>query len=167
VEVPASVVVTKWARCALLVGDAHTTLPTYAWHWDPLRRFVSPPGIGVLRTTDGYAHGGVSPQECMVPEMVVQKPAPVETAAIERIDWRRLRCRVAVRGAIVGLRVDIRRQWKDASSSIVAEGKTPDLAGTVSLVVEDDSLEGTGAVVVLLAGEQVIARRATTVGEEA
>lgn len=165
VELPPSIVASKWTRCALVLGDSHTTLPTYMWHWDTLRRFVSPPGIASFRANDGYAHGGVSPQECVVPEMTVRKAVVKRAATIAKIEWRGLRCRIAVGGATAGAQVDIRRHRDDPSSSLALGPKPVDATGAVSLLVQNEDSVGAGAVIVLLAGDQVIAQRATTVGE--
>ncbi len=130
-----------------------------------MRRFVSPPGIGAFRANDGYAHGGVSLQECVVPDMVVERVVVAQAASIASVEWRRLRCRVTVVGGGGALRVDIRRQWKDGATSLVDDPKLVDGAGIVSLLVPDEGCEGSAAIVVVLDGERVIARQATTVGE--
>ena len=48
----------------------HSDLP---WHWNPVLRIASPPGIGAFVANTEYAHGGVSLQECVIPELIVER----------------------------------------------------------------------------------------------
>lgn len=73
VELPAHLVATKWARCASVRGESSTAVPTFPWHWNPQARIASPPGIGSFIVNTEYAHGGVSLQECVVPEMLIEQ----------------------------------------------------------------------------------------------
>ena len=62
-----------------------------------------------------YAHGGVSPQECVVPELIVERSADLPFARRSpRSTWRGMRCRVRVDANVAGLRVDLRRNRKHA-----------------------------------------------------
>ena len=66
----------------------------------------------------------------------------------------------------LGLSVDLRRNWKQAESSI-AVAKQLDAKGEVSLAVADDGHEGAAATVVVLdSAGRVLDRRPTTVGED-
>lgn len=60
VDLPHYLTATRWARCATVKGESATGIPTYAWHWNPLVRIASPPGIGAFVADTEYAHGGVS-----------------------------------------------------------------------------------------------------------
>ena len=73
VDLPHYLVATRWARCAAVRGESDATVPTYSWHWDPHARIASPPGIGCFKARVEYAHGGVSVQECVVPELIVAR----------------------------------------------------------------------------------------------
>ena len=44
-ELPAYLTATKWARCAVIKGDADPAVPAYSWHWNPDVRIVSPPDV--------------------------------------------------------------------------------------------------------------------------
>jgi hypothetical protein len=166
VELPAYLTATKWARCAVIKGDADPAVVAYAWHWNPEVRVVSPPGVASFFAGETYTHGGVSLQECVVPEIVVERGAETVRATIPTIQWRGMRCRVAVDTTDPSLRVDLRTQWKQASSSIVAAVKQVGQAGEVSLAVTDDDRLGDPAMVVLLdAAGKVLDRRTTSVGE--
>lgn len=163
-ELPAHLVSTKWARCATVKGFSSPEVPTWRWHWNESIRIASPPGIACFSAGNEYAHGGVSAQECVVPELLVMNPARTEIGRIVNVRWMGLRCRVAtVDGS--GLRVDIRLKPRDASSSIAAAAKEVPATGEVSLVVEDEH-EGSSASVVLIGtGDVLIDQRLTTVGE--
>ena len=167
VDLPPSLVETKWARCAAVRGESEPDVPTYPWYWDPLMRIASPPGIGAFRAGTEYAHGGVSPQECVVPDLIAERETTVAAARITSVDWRGMRCRVTVETGAQGVRVDLRLNRKQRDSSIAETVRAVDDAGGASLVVSDDEHEGAAALVVVLdeAG-RVLDDRPTTVGGE-
>jgi hypothetical protein len=166
IEMPAFLVETKWARCAVVKGESSTDIPTYPWYWNPNIRIASPPGIGSFRANVEYAHGGVSLQECVVPELIVERGAEAIQAKITSVRWRGMRCRIAVETNAPGASVDLRLNWKQPTSSIVA-GLKKIQSGECSLVT-DDKYEGSAAAVVILdqAGN-VLDHQPTTVGEAA
>lgn len=169
VELPAYLVATKWARCASVRGESTTAVPTFAWHWNAHARIASPPGIGSFIANTEYAHGGVSPQECVVPELLVEQGEVALKAHITEISWRGMRCRVVVETNAAGLRVELRRNWKqaDPEGQRIAAAKDLGSNGQASLAVERDEYEGTAAMAVVLDGTgRVIDYRATTIGEQ-
>ena len=166
VDLPSFLVATKWARCAAVRGDSSPSMPTYPWHWNPLVRVASPPGIACFIAGHEYAHGGVSLQECVVPEMVVERGTGAVTATITTIQWRGMRCRVAVQTNNPSVRVDLRRNWKLPETSIVASVKEVGFEGEASLAVKDDRYENEAATVVLVDLDgNVLDRKTTSVGE--
>lgn len=169
VEVPAHLTQSKWARCAVVRGESQVSVPTFPWSWNSDVRIASPPGAGSFIANTVYAHGGVSPQECITPELVVTLgEKPQRQACISDVRWSRLRCRVSVTNATAdgGLLVDLRTRWKDPAKSVAAAPKAVDALGEVSLVVADEDLEGTAVQVVLMGSDgTVIDKRPTTVGE--
>ena len=167
VELPAYLVATKWARCATVKGEATPAIPIYPWYWNPHVRIASPPGIACFNVGNEYAHGGVSLQECIVPELVVERGVLVATAKIVDVSWRGMRCRVRVETSALGLQVDLREKWKQAGTSIAVSPKEVGADGEASLIVEDDSREGAAVTLVVVddAGN-VLDRTATTVGGE-
>lgn len=168
VDMPRYSTETKWSRCALVKGDSATEMPTYAWHWNPHVRIASPPGIGSFAANTDYSHGGISVQECVVPELLVERGAERASAKITGVSWRGLRCRVAVDTNMAGLRIDLRLNWKQPGTSIVASAKAIDASGEASIVVKDDANEGVAAAVVVLdPNGQVLDQKTTTVGEDA
>ena len=131
-------------------------------------RIASPPGIGAFVANTEYAHGGISLQECVIPELVVERGEAAVVATITEISWRGMRCRVAVETNTAGLQVDLRLNWKQAASSIVAAAKELGTNGEASLAVSDDKHEGAAAsVVVSDASGRVLDYKPTTVGEDA
>jgi hypothetical protein len=166
VELSSHLVATKWARCAAVKGNSTPDMPTYPWHWNPMLRIASPPGIGTFLANAEYAHGGVSLQECVVPDLVVERGAEATYATITDVTWRGMRCRIAVDTKSSGLMVDLRLNWKQATSSIAARSKELASNGEASLAVSDDKHEGAAASVVVCDGTgRVLDYKATTVGE--
>jgi hypothetical protein len=168
VELSPHLVATKWSRCAAVKGGSTPDIPTYPWYWNPILRIASPPGIGAFMANTEYAHGGISLQECVVPQLVVERGEAAVSATIAGISWRGMRCRVTVKSAAAGLQVDLRLNWKQAASSIVAAVKEVGSNGEASLAVADDKHEGAAASVVLSdTSGRVLDYKPTTVGEDA
>jgi len=168
VELSPHLVATKWSRCAAVKGGSTPSIPTYPWYWNPVLRIASPPGIGAFIANTEYAHGGISLQECVIPDLLVKRGEEAVAATISAISWRGMRCRVAVKTNTAGLQVDLRLNWKQAVSSIVAAAKELGPNGEASLAVSDDKHEGTAASVVVsdMSG-RVLDYKPTTVGEDA
>lgn len=77
-----------------------------------------------------------------------------------------LRCEITAETEEQGLRVDLRIKINDANTSM-AQPKTLSEQGTATIFVEDDQLEGTSAVIVLLDYKgEVICKQATIIGGE-
>jgi len=141
-------------------------MPIYSWHWNAHVRIASPPGIACFTLDNEYAHGGVSPQECIVPELVVERGGASTTAAIASVVWRGMRCRVSVTTNDPSVRVDLRLNWKQPTTSIAASAKDVGPSGEASLAVADDAHEGAAATVVVMdAAGNVLDRKPTSVGE--
>lgn len=114
-----------------------------------------------------YAHGGVSLQECVIPDLIVERGEEAVAASITEVSWRGMRCRVSVRTNTPGLTLDLRLNWKQAGSSIAASAKELATNGEASLAVSDDKHEGAAAsVVVSNATGRVLDDKPTTVGED-
>jgi hypothetical protein len=99
--------------------------------------------------------------------MIVEAGVQTARASIKNIQWRGMRCKVAVETNAAGLSVDLRRNWRQADTSIAASAKELGANGEGSLAVKDDSYEGSAATVVVYdkAG-QVLDYKPTTVGED-
>jgi hypothetical protein len=167
VELSPHLVATKWARCAAVKGHSTPAIPTYPWYWNPVLRIASPPGISSFMANTEYAHGGVSLQECVIPDMIIERGEEATSATITEVTWRGMRCRVAVRTNTQAVMVDLRLNFKQAASSIAASAKELATNGEASLAVSDDKHEGAAAsVVVFDASGRILDYKPTTVGEE-
>ena len=165
VDLPHYLAASRWGRCATLKGESASTVPEYEWFWNPHVRIAIPHGIGAFLAGNEYSHGGISPQESITPDILIERAVARAVAKIKAVSWRGLRCRVQIEGAGTGMKVDLRPNWKQAKS-IAASAKEVDPQGTASLAVGDDSFEGSAATVVLLdATGLVIDHQPTTVGE--
>ena len=166
-ELPAYLVDTKWSRCAFPKAGTQPEHPAMPWYWNDQVWVVMAPGISCFKAGLEYAHGGLSLQECLVPEFVVGKKAPALTATVQKVEWVGLRCRVTVAGTFTGLSADLRTKVADPSSSVADTIKPIGTEGSVSLLVPEDSIVGAAAVLVLVDPEgKVIAKRSTVVGGE-
>ena len=165
IDLPKYLVANRWARCAAVREGAHYEMPVAHWHWNPAASFVHPPDVHCFTKGNEYAHGGVSLQECLIPEMTVvmeKSTAPV-LVTIRSHEWRGLRCRIQI-DPLPGLRADLRTKPYDPASSITNE-KEIDADGSVALLVADESLEGAVASLVICnAAGEILARQMTTVG---
>ena len=165
VDMPSYLVGRKGVRAAAVKGDATVDHPVYEWHWNPEVRVVSPEGIYAFYAEE-YAHGGVTLQECVVPDMIVEGNGARSKGEIVSATWRGLRLTVRFKDLDGDLRVDVRTRSGDARSSIL--GVPIAVQGAqASLLVENESLEGTSVTVVLIDGDgMAISRVQTVVGGE-
>ena len=166
VELPSVVVENKWGRCAALKPGAIANERVFPWYWNPARQFALADGIAVYRGGREYSHGGLSLQESLVLDLVVQPgKARSRGARISGCVWKGLRCAIAVEGDAAGMLADIRTQPGNPSSSVLASTKAVAEDGKVSVVVENDELEGEEAAIVLLdPSGQLLAQYPTVIG---
>ena len=169
VDLPKFLTETRWGRCAVLTDAAHSELATFPWSWSPAVQIVCAPGVGSFLGGLEYAHGGLSPQECRIPEIQVRGSATAATlnVRIASIKWVNLRCRVTLQGDFSSLTVDLRLRPADAGSSVVEAAKAPDASGVASLVLVRDELVGDSASAVVLASDgSVVQKLSLVLGED-
>lgn len=168
VELPVATTTTKKGRCARLKDGADVDLQTVPWFWDADVRIALAPGVTCFEANKEYEHGGVSPQECIVPRLMVTAGAVVKATGgpeITKVKWLGLLCRVEVAGVGHGVIADLRALPADPKTSIAEEAKETSSTGKISLVVPDEEHEGERAHLVLVAADgQIIAQREVTVG---
>ena len=168
ISLPKYLTESRWSRCATIKEGAHVAVPTASWYWNQAEVFAFAAGVSCFGNGFQYAHGGVSLQECLIPDLVFSSEAATMeiTARIVEVKWAGMRCRVTVEPVGAAVTVDIRTKVGDSASSITAP-KQADAEGKAGLLVENDSFEGTTVSVVLLdTSGRVVAKRATTVGGE-
>ena len=168
VELPAYLTETRWGRCAVLKETTRVEIQTVPWFWNPELHVAMAPGIQVFTAGKEFAHGGISLQECLVPELTVSGTAgQTVQVSIDALRWTRMRGRITARGEYHGLCADLRTRAGDAGTSVLSEPKALDEQGKTAVLVENDDLEGTAAILVLLNAQgEVIVKQATTIGGE-
>ena len=166
VSLPKHLTESRWARCAVLAGSAASGADRWPWHWNAAEWFAAAPGIACFDKSDAFAHGGLSIQECLTPDLLVERSAESERApSIESVTWRRWRCFVTVAGG-AGLKADLRLRGA-AGASVANAPKPVDADGAANLVLAGDEHEAADLRVVLLdAGGTVVAARDTRVGSD-
>ncbi|MBM3127990.1 MAG: BREX-1 system phosphatase PglZ type B [Chloroflexi bacterium] len=164
-QLPEHLTEIRKGRCARLKDDAKTDLQTVPWHWDKDARIAIAPGISCFETGKEYEHGGVSPQECVVPLLTITRASDAQASyEIKSVTWRGLRCIVKIAGRLADIQVDLRSKAGDPATSL-ASPKAPDAEGNASLLVEDDERMGAAAFVVVVSDEGVIYKQElTTIG---
>jgi len=168
VHLPAATVELKKGRCARLKEGAQVAVPTVPWHWDSNVRIALARGIACFQVNQEYEHGGVSLQECVVPRVAVRAGTSVVRtggAAITKVKWLGLMCRVAFDSVAPGASVDIRALPADPTTSGAAKVKATTSAGKQALHVADEDLEGERAYLVIVAQDgRILAQRDVTIG---
>lgn len=166
-DLPLSVTEAKKGRCARVKDGAALSVPTVPWHWDHNVRIAVAPGISCFEANQTYEHGGVSPQECVVPRLTVSRGASAAAgASITSMKWRGLTLVVEFSGLPDGVTIDLRSAPGDASSSVAEMGRVTGGQGKVVLLVGNDDLEGHRAhLVVAGADGSLLLQRETTVGQ--
>ena len=168
VELPPATTEVKKGRCARLKDGAMVDVPVVPWFWDPDVRIALAPGATCFEANKVYEHGGVSPQECIVPRLAVRAGAQALTThppEFTKVKWLGLQCRVEFTGVTDKVVVDLRGLPAEPKSSIAERAKETASAGRVSLVVPDEEHEGERAHLVLVAPDgKILAQREVVVG---
>ena len=168
VELPVGTTEKKKGRCARLKEGAVVNVPTVPWFWDRDVRIATAPGAMCFEEGKEYEHGGVSPQECVVPRLTVTAGVLSSTTAapqITKIKWFGLLCRIELSGVTDGVLVDLRALPGDPSTSIAEQAKETTTPGKLSLLVPDEDHEGESAYLVLVAPSgEIFAQREVVVG---
>lgn len=165
-DLPSFLTESRWSRCATLKQNVEVHGTVTAWYWSEAVSIAVPDGIACYKSGSDYAHGGLTVQECVVPELTVSSGAPAQpTVTIQSVKWKGLRCQVQVSHGGVSLSCDLRTSANVPGSSLAESVKTISESGTASLALKNDADEGVQAVIVILSGNgEVLARQGTTVG---
>jgi hypothetical protein len=165
VDLPKHLTASRWARCAVISGSAQPDVPRHPWTWNTAHSFAYAPGVACFNKTEEYAHGGLSLQECLTPDILVERiGAPTLHATIASVTWRGMRCFVEIASSSRGVLADLRLD-QPLGPSVVAAAKPVEPDGSVSLVLAGDEHEQSSLVLVLLDDSgQILAQMATRVG---
>jgi hypothetical protein len=164
-DLPKYLTATRWRRCAVVKESATIELACFEWFWSEGVRVATPPGIDCFLAGEEYNHGGLSPQECVVPQLSIRaRKSAGPSARIEHVKWAGMRCRIKVTGDYAGCFVDLRAKLNDPTTSIV-EARPVAGDGSAAVVVANDEHAGRATNLVLLddAGT-VVDKQAVTVG---
>lgn len=146
IELPAALSESKWGRCASLKEGAVSEERLFPWYWNQSQYFALANGTSCFKAGEEYTHGGLSVQEALVLDLTVSTVDAHGKGAsltVTDIDWKGLRCNVIIDGATDGITADIRTDAGSETSSVAVSPKKFKDNGTVSLVVENEELEGT------------------------
>jgi hypothetical protein len=168
IRLPPSAVIAKGSRAAILQDEAAAELAFLPWHWDRSVRIAMPSGAEAFRAGEVYSHGGLSPQECVIPDITVHGSESIPSGGVRigTISWRRLRLTVEFTSELADATVEVRRRERDPASRV-------DVASTLEgararLTISDEVEEGDPVLVVLVDRQgSIIDARATRVGERA
>ena len=164
-ELPEHLTEIRKGRCARLKEGSQADQQVLSWHWNRTVRIAVAPGIHCYEAGKEYEHGGLSPQECVVPILTATGQASRATVSISKVRWRRLRCNITIEGSATGARVDIRTKGADAATTLAMGGKELGAESEVSLLVEDAAREDEAALVVVVGSDgTVLAQTSTIVG---
>lgn len=165
IHMPKHLTESRWARCAAIAGESSVECPTAPWYWNASEYFAHAPGVACFNQSPSYAHGGVSIQECLIPDLHVERPSSTgSTASIRSITWRGMRCFVEADAPGAGISVDL-RLGKASGPSVVDAVKPLDDDGTTSVVVTEEDIEEEGLVLVLVAEDgKVLTQKKTRIG---
>lgn len=145
---------TAWARVARLTDGAAPEISTLPWHFDPSVRIALPPGAHAFRAGEAYAHGGVSLQECVIPDILIGDEGANAASAgargrISSLVWKRYRLSVTLDRDAATFEVEVRRSERDPVSRVAVEVLGRD-GPLLDLRVDPDLDEESSVVVVLL-----------------
>jgi len=156
----------RTGRCALIKEGAETKLLHLPWRWNPSVFIAYAPGISFFKANEEYAHGGLSLQECLIPEIIIERTdSQIPPAIIRNVKWINLRCTIETENAPDGYKVDIRTKYSDPGSSVLLS-KNLVIQNEKCVVMADDSFESGSAVIVLMdEKDRIFDKKPTVVGE--
>jgi hypothetical protein len=152
-------------RCAQLKELSLTDQQTVPWYWHRDVSIALAPGICCYEAGKEYEHGGLSPQECVVPMVNVTMQTVKQPVKIEHVTWRGLRCTMNITGTVQDMKVDVRSKAGDPATSLLAMPKSLKEEGSVSVLVEDEDRMGEAALIVVFNSDGLVsAQTLITIG---
>jgi hypothetical protein len=164
-DLPKYLTATRWRRCAVVKESATIDLTCFEWFWSESVLIATPSGIDCFMAGEEYNHGGLSLQECVVPQLTIRaRKVAAASAKIGHVKWAGMRCRIKVSGDYTGCSVDLREKLNDSTTSIT-EPRPVAGDGSVAVVVANDAHAGRATNLVLLdSAGTVVDKQAVTVG---
>lgn len=164
-ELPGVLTPNRGERAAWLHPGNPPTQLQAPWFWNPLLSFQAGPGISAFYANVTYAHGGLTLQECVIPELLVTRATGSETTpgSITLVEsrWKGFWLNLVWSSLPDSFWMDLRLSPGDPGTSLL--GGRQALSG--KLVVKDDRHEGAEAwLVVEASGSQVVFQMKTKVG---
>jgi hypothetical protein len=127
----------KGHRVATLKEGAPTTYLRLPWSWNKGVLLATATGVRAFFAGVQYAHGGVSPQECILPVLDIAA-APETLPVVIKPTWQRLRLKVEVQGG-AGLMFDVRLGSDTSGESLLPKGaRQLDDLGQVGVLIPDE-----------------------------
>jgi hypothetical protein len=151
----------KRSRCAIVKDATKTSLVKVPWTWDEAQFVAAAPGACSFYAAQPYAHGGISPQECVLPVLDIAASSQEMLVSIAAVEWTNLRVRISVPGGS-GLKVELRTP---SQSEVLAGPKELGASGDASLIVGDEHQGEFATVVVLTEDGSVVAEKKTVIGD--
>jgi hypothetical protein len=158
-ELPEHLTYLRKGRCAHLKETAQTDQQIVPWYWNNEVSIALAPNICCYEAGKEYEHGGLSPQECIVPMITVGRRKTAQPISIENVTWRGLRCTMNIVGPLEDIKVDIRSKAGDPKTSLIASAKSPNADGTTSLLIEDEDRVGEAAFIVVFSGDGTVRKQ--------
>ncbi|OJF91481.1 hypothetical protein AX761_22355 [Rhizobium sp. 58] len=153
----------KRTRCAIVKQKAQTSYLQVPWSWNNEVFIAAATGARSFYASYEYAHGGISPQECILPVLEVAGTGVWSDVSVDRAAWEGLRLRVEISGGR-DLRVDLRLGNETSGPTLIKGGRVLDEKGRTSFLVSDEHERELACLVVLEDDGRVLAQRVVTVG---
>lgn len=155
----------KRTRCAMVKPKAQTSYLQVPWSWNHEISIAAATGARSFYASYEYAHGGISPQECILPVLEVDGSEIQRDVSVGRAGWEGLRLRVEVTGG-ADLHVDLRLGADTSGPTLIKGGRVLDEKGRTSFLVSDEHEREVACLVVLDDDGRVLTQRVLTVGGE-
>ena len=155
----------KRTRCAMIKPKAQTSYLQVPWSWNDEVAIAAATGARSFYASYEYAHGGISPQECVLPVLEVTGNGMQKDVSIHRAAWEGLRLRVEVAGG-ADLHVDLRLGAETSGPTLIKGDRVLDEKGCTSFLISDEHEQEAACLVVLDDDGRVLAHRVLAVGGE-
>lgn len=157
--------VARCGRCAIIKDGVKTNLFQLPWEWNPTTYITYAPNITFFRKNEEYAHGGISLQECIIPQLIIEiDEEKIINSKIKSHKWINLRCTVKTLKAPDGYKVDIRTKFNDEKTSIVLSSTQNIFENKCSLMVDDSNINAAAFLVLTDENGKILDKTNTTIG---